>query len=224
MDRGLKPQPSRDTAPALPGPPGVRARATASQAAARARRQAHALIRSEDLLRPAAHFRILPVAGVRDGSIDLGGWVLDAPALADSPGQVRAVGAAVCTLGAGAERRVSALFAAGRRSLALALDGVANQMLFRLADRVVADIARAAHTAGWTTGVEISPGDPGLALQCQPAVLALADAQHIGVTLAGSLSLSPGKSLTLLVAVGLDLPRQVSRCRACPSRQRCQLS
>jgi len=197
----------------------------ASVTEARARSEALALLERDAFVTPAAAYRIVPVAAIRGTAIDLRACVLHASALVEDPGELLAVAAAVCTLGGAAEQRVAQLFAGRRRSLALALDGVANELLFRLADRTVAAIAREARKSGWMPGVEISPGDPGMALEEQAAVLALADAARIGVTLAGAASLSPAKSLSVVVALGHALrPRVLAqRCDACPSRNRCRV-
>jgi hypothetical protein len=198
--------------------------ARTSAAGTRARRDALALAGDEALIAPAATYRIIPVAAVCGATVDLGGTTLRAPALTAERGDLKALAAAVCTLGPAIEQRISQLFAARRRSLALALDSLANEMLFRLADRTVAAIAREARDSRWKTGVEISPGDPGMPLEQQPAVLALAGAAGIGVALAGAASLSPSKSVSMVVALGrgLQARTRAQRCDACPSRTRCR--
>jgi len=121
----------------------------ASVTEARARSEALALLERDAFVTPAAAYRIVPVAAIRGTAIDLRECVLHASALVEDPGELLAVAAAVCTLGGAAEQRVAQLFAGRRRSLALALDGVANELLFRLADRTVAAIAREARKSGW---------------------------------------------------------------------------
>jgi hypothetical protein len=121
------------------------------------------------------------------------------------------------------QERISALFATRRRSLALALDTVANELLFRLADRASATIRREARRAGLGIGVEASPGDPGVPLEQQARVLALADAARIGIHTTSAGMLSPMKSLSFLVALGPNLRGRSApgRCNCCPSRDRC---
>jgi hypothetical protein len=195
------------------------------RADARARGQALEMIGSEALARPAFGYRILPVQSVRGDAIDVGGAALDAPVLAAGIGELTAVAAAACTLGAAVQERISALFATRRRSLALALDTVANELLFRLADRAFATIRREARRAGLGTGIEASPGDPGVSLEQQSRVLALSDAARIGIQTTGTGMLSPMKSLSFLVALGPNLRRRAAqgRCNSCPSRDRCTL-
>jgi hypothetical protein len=192
---------------------------------ARARDQALEMIAREALARPAFGYRILPVLTIRGDAIDVGDAVLDAPVLAAESGELTAVAAAACTLGAAVQERISALFATRRRSLALALDTVANELLFRLADRVFARIRREARRAGLGVGIEASPGDPGVPLGQQARVLALADAARIGIRCTGAGMLAPMKSLSFLVALGPNLRRRFAagRCNCCPSRDRCTL-
>jgi len=190
---------------------------------ARARDQALEMIECEALARPAFGYRILPVQSVRGDAIDVGDAALDAPALAAEIGGLKAVAAAACTLGSAVQERISALFATRRRSLALALDTVANELLFRLADRAFATIRREARRAGLGIGIEASPGDPGVPLEQQARVLALADAARIGIHTTGAGMLSPMKSLSFLVALGPNLHKRAApgRCNCCPSRDRC---
>jgi hypothetical protein len=192
---------------------------------ARARDEALDMIEREALARPAFGYRIFPVHTVRGDAIDVGGAALDAPLLAAASGELTAVAAAACTLGAAVQERISALFATHRRSLALALDTVANELLFRLADRAFATIRREARRAGLGSGIDASPGDPGVPLGQQARVLALADAARIGIHTTGRGMLSPMKSLSFLVALGPNLRRRAAhgRCNCCPSRDRCTM-
>jgi hypothetical protein len=192
---------------------------------ARARDEALDMIEREALARPAFGYRIFPVHTVRGDAIDVGGAALDAPLLAAASGELTAVAAAACTLGAAVQERISALFATHRRSLALALDTVANELLFRLADRAFATIRREARRAGLGSGIDASPGDPGVPLGQQARVLALADAARIGIHTTGTGMLSPMKSLSFLVALGPNLRRRAAhgRCNCCPSRDRCTM-
>lgn len=183
------------------------------------------MIADEALARPAFGYRIVAVDTVRGDAIDVGGAALDAPLLAAASGELTAVAAAACTLGAAVQERISALFATRRRSLALALDTVTNELLFRLADRALASIRREARRSGLAIGAEASPGDPGVPLGEQARVLALADAARIGVHATGAGMLAPMKSLSFLVALGPNLRRRAApgRCNCCPSRDRCTM-
>ena len=183
------------------------------------------MIKREGLAAPESTYRIVPAGKVAGSDIELGGATLRAPALAHAPGELPAVAAAVCTLGAALEQRISALFAARRRLLALALDDIGNEMLFRLADRLVAKIRRSARLDGLESGIEASPGDEGMPLDQQASVLALAGSNRIAVSASGASMLAPVKSLSILVALGRGLGARPApgRCGGCASRDRCRV-
>ncbi len=140
-------------------------------------------------------------------------------------GKLSGIACAVCTLGPKLEQRVSELFARRRVSLALALDQLGNELLFdlcrRVQDRMLADVAR----RRLTMAGELHAGDPGLALDAQAAVLRLAHAHTIGVSLTCGQFMRPLKSVSMVLGVGVDLPpARWSRCDNCPSRPKCRLA
>jgi hypothetical protein len=146
------------------------------------------------------------------------------PAFAADAESVEALASGVCTIGPALEDRCSALFQERRPSLALTIDELGTLALFRLKDHVLAAIRKEAGRAGLVAGTEVSPGDPGLALEWQASVLALAQAEDTGVSIAGRATLSPSKSVTFVVALGRNLRRPTgSRCDHCPARNRCRL-
>ncbi|MGO9007859.1 MAG: hypothetical protein ACLQIQ_15985 [Beijerinckiaceae bacterium] len=190
---------------------------------ARFRAAAIDIARSENLGRARSNFAIVPLDAPPSDMLHAGGEAFHAPRMLPPSGELTALAFGVCTLGHGIERRVSALFAQRRISLALALDTLGNQMLMeasrRLQDRILADITRRSlDMAG-----ELRAGDPGLALEAQPAILRLAGASRIGVSLTGTLSLDPLKSASVVFGVGRDLPlARWSRCDDCRSRAKCR--
>jgi len=191
--------------------------------AARLRAEALAMIADEALASPAFSYRISEATAARDDRIAAGGLALHAPALASSGG-ITALAAAACTLGAAMDARITQLFALRRPSLALALDAVARELLFRLADRAYARIRRDARKQGLDAGIETNPGDDDIALDQQPAVLTLADAEQIGITASTPGMLSPVRSISFVVALGHGLAGRSAaggRCKRCPSRDRC---
>jgi hypothetical protein len=198
--------PSRQLARALGD---VAARPQRFAAGARARAQALALAGREALIAPRFCFRIRPRAQAP---------VSIAAAIAAS-----AFAACACTLGDAFDARVRSLFRAGRRLLALELDLIGGELLFRLGRTARAIVRSEAARAGFGAGDALSPGNPGLALEHQGAVLALAGAEAHGIHLAGSGMLWPAKSITFLVPLGRGPGRHPARaCSRCPSRERCR--
>ncbi|MGP0057754.1 MAG: hypothetical protein ACLPID_00495 [Beijerinckiaceae bacterium] len=195
----------------------------ASPARARFRAAAIDIARSENLGRAWFNFAIVPLDAPPSDVLHAGGAAFHAPRMLPPSGELTALAFGVCTLGHGIERRVTALFAQRRISLALALDTLGNQILMeasrRLQDRILTEVRR----RGLDMAGELRAGDPGLALEAQPAVLRLAGASQIGVSLTGTLALDPLKSASVVFGVGRDLPpAQWSRCDDCRSRVKCR--
>ena len=200
------------------------ARGDSSGVNVRSRQEALALVERDSLAQPAFSFRIVPVDRVHGETVEVGALRLEVQELAAESGEVTALAAAACTLGGALEKRVTALFRAGRPLLALALDAVGNDLLFRAADRAFAGIRREARRQNLMTGAELSPGDSGIPLDHQAALLEMADAGQNGITLTSHGMLVPVKSLSILVTLGRNLAvRSAGRCDHCSSKDRCTL-
>jgi hypothetical protein len=193
-----------------------------SPARTRLRAQVLAMARDEALVHAAYSYRIVPLQAPAAPLLHAGGETLEAPWLLPASGQLTALACGVCTLGPLLERRVSELFGQRRASLAMALDELGNELLFdisrRTQDRIQADASR----SGLCMSGELRAGDPGLALNAQAAVLRLADAASIDITLSEGFLMHPMKSTSMVMGVGLDLPASSwSRCDSCRSRDKC---
>lgn len=197
-----------------------------SSARASRRGEALAMIADGPLTAPWFNYSIHRAQVSDNGVLRAGGTTLNAPGLLGEPGELVAVAAAACTLGTPLQERVSELFATRRRSLALALDTIANELLFRLADRTAAAVRREARRMNLEVGLELSPGDNGLPLDQQRAVLELACSEERGITVSEAGMLAPVRSLSMVIALGRNLRqrRAAARCEACPSRIRCTMN
>ena len=204
-------------------PPG----ASATPVRERLRAQALDLARAESLGQVFLSYSVVPLAepssgNYRAGILRAGGESFDAPRLVPEQGELTALAFGVCTLGRALEERVSTLFTERRASVALALDELGNRMLsegsYRLRKRLLLDATK----RGLCVSGELRPGDPGLALEAQHAVLRLAHAEKIGVAATRTLQLTPLKSLSVIYGVGPGLPPAWwSRCYECRSRKKC---
>jgi hypothetical protein len=191
----------------------------------RLREEALATLQAETAPGPAYVYRLVPVAGVEEGALRLDGRRLEASRLLPERGELLAVACCVATLGDRLEDRIRALFAERRASLALALDGLANQLLFALSDMAQDDMQAAAARQNLCMAGELRSGDPGLDLGTQGDVLELAGARAIGVSLSSGAVMHPLKSTSMVLGIGVDLPPvRWSRCDPCPSRPRCRLA
>jgi hypothetical protein len=196
---------------------------TLSSVGARFREEAIDLAQNEGFGKISIAHAIVLLDAPASRVLYAGGETFHAPRLLPPSGELTGLAFGVCTLGPALERRVSALFAERRVSLALALDTLGNQILLeatrRLQDRILADVAK----RSLTMAGELRAGDPGLALEAQPAVLRLAGAGRVGVDVTETLALHPLKSASVVYGVGHDLPpANWSRCDDCRSRTKCR--
>ena len=191
----------------------------------RARSQALELVEREGLLNAAWRWSIVPLDESPSETLRVGGEAFHAPWLLPKSGELTALAFAVCTIGPALEMRVRSLFTERRPSLALALDALGNELLFAVS-RCAQDLLQAeVKRAGLSMAGELRPGDPGLGLEAQAAVLRLAKADEIGVAASRLNMLNPMKSASAMFGVGIDLPpARWSRCDRCPSRKTCKVA
>jgi len=191
-------------------------------ARARLREEALELAQREALVDAAYCWRVVALEAPAGAHLHAGGERLHAPWLLPEAGELTALACLVCTLGERLERRICELFAERRAALALALDELGNELLFELARRAQDRLHARVRRGGLAMAGELRAGDPGLALQAQPAVLRLAQAQRLGVEVTPGAMMHPVKSTAMVLGVGIDLPAaRWSRCDPCPSRERC---
>jgi hypothetical protein len=189
----------------------------------RARTQALDLVEREALIEAVWRWSIVPLDTAPAETLCAGGETFHAPWLRPKTGELTALAFAVCTIGPALERRVSSLFAERRPSLALALDMLGNEALLALSRRSQDLLLVEVRRGGLSMAGELRPGDPGLGLDAQAAVLRLAKAEEIGVAVTRLNMLNPAKSASAMFGVGVDLPpAQWSRCDHCPSRKGCK--
>ncbi len=181
-------------------------------------------VRVEGLAQAAFSYRIVALETPVGETLRLAGESLHAPWMIPASGQLTALACAVCTVGPLLAARVTALFREKRASAALALDAVGNELLFAVSRRAQDRILGEARRQGLTVCGELRPGDPGLGLDAQAAVLRLAQAHSVDVSLHGGHTLLPLKSTSMVLGVGIDLPvASWSRCDHCPTRAKCKL-
>lgn len=192
---------------------------------ARFRSEALHLVMQEHLIEPAFCCRIVELEQTSPDALVAEGEILHAPRLLPETGELTALACGVATLGSGLERKVTSLFADRKRTLALALDQLGNELLHALSRRLQDSMWVMARRLGLTLAGELRPGDPGLALQAQGSLLRLAAAERIGVQVTSGQALQPLKSVSVLLGAGAGLPRvSWSRCDDCRSRARCKLA
>jgi hypothetical protein len=153
------------------------------------RDEAMALIEIELLADPAFSFSIVDLEGPVAETLRAGGESFYAPLLLPPSGQLTALACGVATVGRRLEKRIGLLFR--ERSMSLALDEAANDLLHAVSRRLQDRMLLTARKSGLTLAGELRPGDPGLALSAQSSVLRLAGADSIGVAVFGGHMLNP---------------------------------
>jgi hypothetical protein len=183
------------------------------------------LIERETLIDAAFGFCIAELDAPAADILHVEGETLYAPRLLPKTGELTALVCGVVTLGAALEQRVASLFAERCMSLALALDDLGNRLLLAATRHAQDRMVAAARAKGLSMSGELRPGDPGLALQAQAAVLRLAGAASIGIKVMPGQTLTPLKSISMVLGAGVDLPpARWSRCDDCPSRSKCRVA
>lgn len=188
----------------------------------RLRGEAIELIKAEDLVDAAYSYNIVALDKPAAATLYLAGETLYAPKMLPESGELTALGCGVTTLGPRLEARVGKLFGEKRGSLAMALDGVANEMLMALDRRIQDRMLSECYRRRLSMAGELRAGDPGLDISAQAAVLRLADARSIGVQVNEHHLMTPLKSTSLILGIGRNLPAvSWSRCDTCPSSAKC---
>jgi len=104
-----------------------------------------------------------------------------------------------CTIGPELENEAQRLQESGEITDAYALDAVGGWMADYMADRVDERVEREIKRAGYGRTMRFSPGYGDWALDSQPEVLRLAEAERIGIALTGTNIMIPRKSVSAVI-------------------------
>lgn len=186
-------------------------------------RQAAEVILEYNLLsQPAFSFCTVPVDQVSQGIVVAQGKRIYAPRVIPESGELTSIGCSVCTLGQRISDQITTLFKEKKASLALALDELANRLLFELIRRMLDRMMGQCLREGLDMGVELHPGEPGLTIEALSVVCDIAGAENIGVSVHDGTVMTPIKSRAILVGIGKSFPATLwSRCTECPTRNKC---
>lgn len=184
-----------------------------------------ALTLGRALMRPRAVLRTLPVARAGD-QLTAGGVTLGIPRIAERWGTIEAITAGVCTIGEALEHRASELWDARELPLAMMLDSVGSGAVESLAEYVNDLLCQEGLVRGVKVTNRVSPGYGGWDVAEQRLLWRLCPGDAIGVTLNDACFMSPTKTITILVGVGVaarvdDYFTQCARCwmRDCAYRR-----
>ena len=184
------------------------------------------VVETEDLLQPAIAYREWPVAAADGTAMRLtnGARIENAPRLVQQLTKATSLLAVAGTLGPRFDAHVSRLFAERQPMRALVLEEIGILAVAKLGDAIGDRLGDEAKARGLECSSPMSPGEAGFALATQPAIVALAGGEEIGITLSASGAMAPVKSLSMVLGVGENMPRwsawQV--CAGCAARTRCR--
>jgi hypothetical protein len=175
-------------------------------------------------MRPRAVYRSVPVVEAGPDRLDLGGGaVLRIPGIGGHWGAVETVTAALVTIGA----EVARLAPGGRDPVTVRLlDCVGSAAVECLAEWTNDHLCQQGVAAGQRVTNRISPGLAGWALAEQAILFELLPARAIGVRLRADGTMTPAKTVSLLVGAGraARVDHYFAQCRrcwaeACPARR-----
>jgi Vitamin B12 dependent methionine synthase, activation domain len=175
-----------------------------------------ALAEGRRLMAPRAVARWVPVSAQHEDGLDVDGESLAIPGIGSRWGAVAHVGAAVCTIGAALERRVSELWEARELPLASMLDSVGSGAVESLAE-YVNDLLCQQGLPDLRVTNRISPGYGAWDVAEQRRLFRLCPGEPIGVALNEACVMTPGKSISLLVGAGPQarVDHYFSQCARC---------
>lgn len=183
-----------------------------------------AQVQAERLLQPKLSFRIWPVESSGPGWLELrGGSHIASRSLNHHLPAAMYVAAGVGTIGDAIAKRVSESFAAYDRLRAVMLDEIGTLALFRLADLLERQIQVDAARLGLEAGGALNPGEDGLDISQQAAIVDLANGGSIGIASTAAM-LAPRKSISMIIGIGVRMPKwsRGERCAVCAARDRCR--
>ena len=153
----------------------------------------------------------LPVIRLKGAALELRGR-----SIAEHLAGARAVGVMAVTIGMGVERELRRLSLTDPVAQVI-FDSCASTIVERAADAAEASLMAQARERGLHTNSRFSPGYGDLPMETQPALLATLDAQRrLGITLTGTLLMTPTKGVTAVVGV-FDAPQPTGHrtCKGC---------
>ncbi len=173
-------------------------------------------------LRPVAVTRNIEVSEHRHDRIRLkAGKELVSSLMARRLAGAEQIALAICTIGPELEKLASH-WMQEKPLLALALDGLGNAAVEKVAQQVCSYIAERAQTKGLQASTPLSPGEPDWPVEVgQPQIFALLDPAKAGVTLTSGGMMVPKKSITFVVGIGSALA-QTELCEICSLKETCR--
>ena len=177
------------------------------------------------VVEPRISYEIVEIDSIEPGLINLrGGGKLLSPLLSHRIARASHLCCGVVTLGSGIARTISDWFSGGSRVKAFVLEEIANTLLFRVSEQFQQLVEARAAGMGLSTSGSLSPGDhDGFDIGQQQAVLALAGADAIGITMTSTSQMDPVHSISFVSGIGQNMKQwsRADNCAVCRARDKC---
>ena len=124
------------------------------------------------------------------------------------------------TIGETVENEISRRFKDGEYTLAVLMDAAATTAVEQIADGIEQAIDQKIAMQGLVRRWRFSPGYGDWPIECQPEMLALANAQDINLSVTSSMMLTPRKSITAIIGLipkSQDTEPEKQSCKYCPN-------
>lgn len=177
-----------------------------------------------NLVEPRAYYQKFGVRAARKKRLELEeGARFSGGLVAHLLGGAQEVIVMVCTLGAALENRASRYFAEGYPARGYLLDGLGTVALGMLAERARQEIVNSAQARGLQASTPISPGHADWALAEQRMLFDLLPSRETGVSLTGTYLMTPRKSLSMVMGLGLQMitHEEGTQCQYCSLQKNC---
>jgi len=173
-------------------------------------------------LRPVVVSQIVEVVEHRHERILLqSGKELAGPLVAHHLAGAEKIVLAICTIGPQLENMASSLMEKDP-VLGLALDGLGNAAVEKVAQQVCTQLSDQAHAQGLQASTPLSPGEPDWPVEVgQPQIFALLDPSKAGITLTSGGMMVPKKSISFVVGIGPNMS-QIDSCDLCSLKETCR--
>jgi cobalamin-dependent methionine synthase I len=173
-------------------------------------------------LHPAAIIHKVKVVEHRHERILLqGGEELVSPLVAHHLAGAEEVVLVVCTIGSQMEKLASS-WMEENPLLGLALDGLGNAAVERVAQQICRRIGEQAQASDLTASTPLSPGEPEWPVEVgQPQIFAILDSSRSGIILTSGGMMFPKKSVSFVLGIGPEMT-QTDLCELCSLWERCR--
>lgn len=177
------------------------------------------------LLKPTIVYKIYTITDIRQSRIYLSGNTsINSTFLASTLPTAKELAVIVCTIGSELEEKAAQFFHQDEPLRGFLLDGIGSAAVDSLSGEACRILAQKAATRGYQTSSPISPGMFGLPVSEQQHLFELVPAEKIGVRLTSAQIMSPCKSASMLIGIGLEMATwtKAEVCKHCRLKKNCR--